>query len=54
MKKFEKFIIPGGGGGCEKILFQNNGPECLFMLYLTSYLIMCRIFFKDMDLTTDT
>ena len=30
MKKFEKFIIPGG----EKLLFCNNGPECLFMLYL--------------------
>ena len=30
MKKLEKFIIPGG----EKLLFCNNGPECLFMLYL--------------------
>ena len=30
MKKFEKFIIPGG----EKLLFSNNGPECLLMLYL--------------------
>ena len=30
MKKFEKFIIRGG----ETLLFLNNGPECLFMLYL--------------------
>ena len=29
--KFEKFTIPGV---CEKLLFLNNGPECLFMLYL--------------------
>ena len=29
MKKFEKLIIPGRG-----IIFGNNGPECLFMLYL--------------------
>ena len=43
MKKFEKFIIRGGG---EKLLFQNNGPECLFMLYLTSYLIMCGDIFQ--------
>ena len=31
MKKFEKFITPGG---CKKLHFLNNGSECLFMLYL--------------------
>ena len=29
MKRFEKFIIPGGG-----LFVGKNGPECLFMLYL--------------------
>ena len=39
MKKFEKFIIPGG----EKFLFWNNGSERLFMFKVFG-------FFKDMDL----
>ena len=47
---FEKFIIPGGGG----LFFGNNGPECLFMLYLIIVFNNVLGYFSDMDLTTDT
>ena len=52
MKKFEKFIIPPG----EKLLFWNNGSECLFMLYLIIVFNnkVLGYFSKDMDFTTDT
>ena len=44
MKKFEKLIIPGV---CEKLLFWNNGSECLFILYLIIVLVVVIIFNQE-------